>query len=70
MTEVVTPLKTPKFIVLAPRSLSPAQLERFRHAWDSAAEQGSPVVLDGGFKVFAVNASGEWVLLDDSQVIP
>lgn len=70
MIEAGTALKAPKFIVLSPRPLSAEETERFRFAWNVAAEQGGPVVLDDGFKVFAVNAAGDWVLIDSSQVIP
>lgn len=65
-----TPLRAPKFLIFTDRLLSSEQVKKFNSEWDEAAEAGSPVVLYPGFKVFAVNAEGQWMLLGSSSVIP
>ena len=70
MSDKETHLKSPKFIIIADRTMSPTMCERFKAIWNEAAEAGKPIVLDGGFKVFAVNSEGQWSLLDSSTVIP
>lgn len=61
---------SPRFII---RSRKPLRLEvvhRLAEDWKRAVKAGGPVILDSEFEIFAMNAAGEWALVDSSQVFP